>query len=74
MGRKVKNRTMRKGKKKHVARGEEIAASKLTEDKVRSIRGQVARGVPQAIIAKAFKMSPSAISRIVNRKWWKHIK
>ena len=47
-------------------------AAKLTEEEVEQIRREVARRAgSQREIARAFAVSESAVSRIVNRKSWR---
>ena len=51
-------------------RGEKHGCSVLTEKGVRRIQEALARGVPQVIIAREAKVSPSTISHIsCGRKW-----
>lgn len=47
--------------------------AKLDDDKVRLIRQQSAEGVSQPEIANRFGIDKSNVSRIVNRKTWKHV-
>ncbi len=46
---------------------------KLTPEKVRDIRSQVANGRAVWNIAKELKMSPTTIKKVVDRETWKHI-
>lgn len=54
------------------ARGEFSGNHRLTNADVIKIRG-MASGLTQTTIAMEFNIDPSEISRIVNRKRWKHI-
>lgn len=56
------------------ARGERCGTSKLTEAQVREIRGLWAAGVKQTEIARRFGLTSGWVSRIVNRKWWIHLR
>jgi hypothetical protein len=53
--------------------GAHHANAKLTDQKVRQIRAARAAGTPLAVLARRFKMSPAVISRVANRRTWKHI-
>lgn len=54
-------------------RGETANNRKLTEPQVRDIRARHAAGQSCYVIARDIKMSLSNISRIVQRKAWKHV-
>lgn len=54
-------------------KGEAHGYSRLKEKNVIEIRGLAEGGLPNTEIAKLFKMSPSQIGLIVNRKSWTHI-
>ena len=53
--------------------GEVVATSKLTTRDVLGIRAQYAAGVSQSQIARTHDIGQAHISRIVNRKCWKHV-
>ena len=53
--------------------GERSGASKLTEESVREIRMEIARGESQRALAKRFGVSPPQISYIKNGLTWKHV-
>ena len=55
------------------ARGEHHPRAKLTEDAVREIRREVARGVRQCEVVKRFRVGHSTISDIVRRKTWRYL-
>jgi hypothetical protein len=55
-----------------VPRGEQHWNARLTPDDVRFIRGHVGE-FSQADLARRFGVPPSAISKIVTRRSWKHI-
>lgn len=55
------------------AKGESHGLSELTEANVLEIRGLSADGLSQQIIADMFGISRSQVSKIVNRKNWRHI-
>lgn len=60
--------------KNRQAKGEAIGSSKLTEAMVISIRRRFSENESaQGELADEFKLSQSAVSKIVNRKLWKHI-
>lgn len=83
------NRDMReKGRQRHLAgedhwtrkipsraaRGDRMAAAKLTDDQVREMRARYAAGgVSQQALAGAFGIHQTIVSRIVRRKAWRHI-
>lgn len=54
-------------------KGSTNGQSKLTEDKVLEIRKLFKDGTRQHELAKMYNIDSSLISRIVNRKRWKHI-
>lgn len=51
-------------------RGSRQGQSRLTEDDVRLIRYQVAKGTKQSVFVKHFGVDPTTISRVVLRKNW----
>ena len=53
------------------ARGHKIGVSKLTEDQVKTIREQYAKGQSQSSIARDYNVTQSAIFYIVRGKVWK---
>lgn len=53
--------------------GSTRAFAKLTEDKIRKIRTQIASGRNQREIAKEFGVCPSKITFIKQGKAWKHV-
>jgi hypothetical protein len=64
-------------KRKYVAgemRGESHPCATLTEDDVRAIRVRVAAGESRTRVAFKMGLSYSAISLIVQRKRWSHVK
>jgi len=54
-------------------RGEDHPQAKLTKSKVIEIRKLSKIGINGKILAKQFNIWPSHISRIINRKNWRHI-
>ena len=55
-------------------RGERLAQSKATDKSVRKIRQiYAAGGITQDELGAQYGISPSVISRIINRKIWKHV-
>lgn len=54
-------------------RGEDHPGAKLTEDAVREIRREIARGVRQCEVAKRFGVNSGTISAIVCGKIWRHL-
>ncbi|MDD5189436.1 MAG: HNH endonuclease signature motif containing protein [Dehalococcoidales bacterium] len=57
-----------------VCPGEKHGMAKLTEDKVRKIRGMyIPRKITQLMLSKKFGVSGSLIHNIVTRKAWNHI-
>jgi hypothetical protein len=64
----------REQKDRHNApHGSGHAESKLTEDKVRIIRADHARGSTYAALARQFGVSDVTIGRIVKREAWQHV-
>jgi hypothetical protein len=63
---------MKKGRRADL-RGMRHPMRKLTDGDVLEIRRRAARGVPQNIIAKSFKVTPMAISYCVRRQTWAHL-
>lgn len=62
---------LRKGRKvSNPLRGEAVVTSKLTKEKVQSIRTLYANGCNQRSLAERFKVSQSSISKIVRRVTW----
>lgn len=59
--------------KKRGAKGERIANSKLTRQKVLEIRVLKESGMTQQKIATQFNVSQSAVGRILTGKTWRHI-
>lgn len=55
------------------ARGEKNRHAKLSEQDVLKIRKALARGEQGKLIAARYKVTPTAISYIRNRKVWVHI-
>jgi hypothetical protein len=55
------------------AKGEAVASSKLSVDRVRTIRRLYASGIKQKEIAAMFDVAAPTISLIVNRKQWAHV-
>lgn len=55
------------------ARGEKNGFAKLTGEAVSAIRSRYAAGETQESLGKEFGVKHAAISRIVNRKAWKHV-
>ena len=54
-------------------RGEQMPCAKLTEDKVREIRGRKKTGDTLTALALAYGVAVSTIERILARKVWKHV-
>lgn len=54
-------------------RGESCGTSKLSDDKVVTIRKKYAEGVSQGKLSKIYGVTQAAISNVVNRKTWTHI-
>lgn len=59
--------------KGRLARGEQHAFAKLTEEQVRTIRRERAAGAGQRFLARQFGVHHLLISNIVNRKSWRHV-
>jgi hypothetical protein len=56
------------------AKGEKMAAAKLTEEKVKEIRARyVPFVVTRAELAKEYCVSVDLIHKVVNRIYWKHV-
>lgn len=55
------------------AKGEQIGASVLTEQDIYKIRYLYSNGMMQKDIAEMFPVKRQCITKIVNRKRWKHI-
>lgn len=55
------------------AKGTTLPQSKLTDDKVREIRERAMDGEDHPSIAAAFRVSRPTISRVVSRKFWRHV-
>lgn len=67
------NPTPRKAKGDHTrCRGERQPAAKLTDDDVRHIRNQPC-DIPCKILGNLYGVSGGIISRVRNRKLWKHV-
>lgn len=62
---------MYKKRRQNIARGIRHSQAKLTESDIRKIRASSRTGRQ---LAKQFKMSPAAISNILNRNTWKHVR
>lgn len=54
-------------------RGARNGGAKLSEQQVRAIRLELKRGTLGCVLAKTFKVSRTAISRIALRQRWKHL-
>lgn len=59
---------------KQTLKGEELSHSKLTNKDVKEIRLRHSQGETQTSIAKEYNIGQQHVSKIVNRKTWKHIK
>ena len=57
-----------------VSLGEAHGNAKLTNTKVRKIRAECAAGSTQLCLAEKYSVSKNAISQIVNRRAWQHLK
>lgn len=55
------------------AKGGQLPQTKLTVEDVLAIRQQVSDGISQTDLCVKYNMSSASISRIVNRKVWKHV-
>lgn len=56
-----------------LARGEKHGASKLTDDRVRSIRARHANGETVSALAKDFGVSARNVRLVVQRETWRHV-
>jgi hypothetical protein len=56
-----------------MARGERIATSKLTENKVREMRALYADGMTSADLGRMFNVTPENASYVCRRVTWKHV-
>lgn len=56
-----------------VKRGEAHSSSKISEDDVRAIRVEAAKGLSQRAIATKYGIGQMQVSRIVRRKRWAHV-
>lgn len=56
-----------------MARGVKNGASKLNDRKVRSMRLKWGKGASQEALARDFKVSSTAVRKIVHRKTWTHV-
>lgn len=64
----------RKGRMRNAGlRGSRHHWSKITEADVRAIRNRVATGESHAGVAKAYSLTPSAVTAIWKRKCWAHV-
>lgn len=61
-------------KHNQVPTGEAHWAAKLTNEIVKFIRDEFARGVSKNALADKYYMSPQNIHNIVTRRTWKHVK
>ena len=57
-----------------IRRGTDNPNSKLTPDKVRSIRAKLANGAKRDELAKEYQVSADTIKAIVDRRTWRHVK
>ena len=55
------------------ARGERAGKAKLTDAEVQEMRRLRAMNVPQDELAERFNVNQSMVSRVVNRKNWRHV-
>lgn len=53
--------------------GEKVATSKLTEAQVKEIRKLFSLGYTRSAIAAQFNITPTNVSNVVKRRWWKHV-
>lgn len=60
-------------KPERVARGERVGSAKLTADLVRRIRSDRISGGSLSAIATRYGIAFQTVSKIVNRKSWRHI-
>lgn len=56
-----------------ILRGEQATSAKLTEKQVRAIRRAFAAGATKAELARAYDISHTSMTAIVNRTNWTHI-
>jgi len=56
-----------------ICKGGKVHSSKLSKEKVISIRNKFALGKKQTVLGKEFGIDSSVINRIVNGKAWKHV-
>jgi hypothetical protein len=70
----ISNNMQDKTSKGRQMQGEQVPSSKLTDDDVRLIRSLAANGILHRVIAHQFNLTRSAITNIVNRRSWQHIK
>ncbi len=56
-----------------VRRGEQIANSKLTKKDILEIRSLWSKGMTHLAIAQSYRVSRSAIGKIINRDRWSHV-
>lgn len=61
---------VRKGRQ---AKGERAGGARLTTAVVRAIRGDYANGVTQQALRQKYGLKQTHVSRIVNRRSWKHV-
>lgn len=62
-----------RGRQRHLT-GEAVASAKLTADDVRAIRTEYPRGVlTQQMLAEAYGVTQTIISRVILRQTWKHV-
>jgi DNA invertase Pin-like site-specific DNA recombinase len=54
-------------------RGEDHSQAKLTADQVVEMRRLHATGIGYLRLARAFKISPAHVQRIVRRRAWAHV-
>ena len=54
-------------------RGESAPQAKLSDDEIRCIRALALGGTCQKMLSERFRVAQSCISKIVNRRAWKHI-
>jgi hypothetical protein len=53
--------------------GRKVVSTKLTEDDVRAIRAEAARGVSLRTLGMRFGVDKTAIHKVVARKRWRHV-
>jgi HNH endonuclease len=63
---------MQKGRHR-TGHGERNANTKFTDDVIRLIRAESARGISRRQLARQLKVHHSTINRIVSRQVWKHV-